>query len=168
MNYVSQKNSDYVIPNIPPGENTVYYIQMYTYICMHMYCLRVHTHMVLYNSLRIYSVHVPFSPYNVHALIRDEKELRKKEASKVKQTTRQSNTAPHPRYNVVTSLKKMYMHVHVFKREMRRKKERSKQGQINMYMSILNTHSAQLEVFQEKVVYPAYTILQYTCTCTYM
>ena len=47
-------------------------------------------------------------------LMRDEKEGRKKEASKVKQTTRQSNTA-HPRQDVTSCTRKyMYMHVHVY------------------------------------------------------
>ena len=35
----------------------------------------------------------------IHVVMRDEKEGRKKEASKVKQTTRQSNTA-HPRQSL--------------------------------------------------------------------
>ena len=105
------------------------YMYKYTHTCIHMYtsmhvyCLRVHTHMVLYNSLRIYMymymyvsftihMYIPFSPYNVHALIRDEKEGIKKQARSNKQQLRQSNSA-HPRYNVVTSPKKMYMYMYM-------------------------------------------------------
>ena len=54
---------------------------------------------VVYGMPFMLHVYTGMCIYNVHVLMRDEKEGRKKETSKVKQTTRQSNTA-HPRQSL--------------------------------------------------------------------
>ena len=103
----------------------VHCIYMYiVYTCtlyIHVHCIYMY---IVYTSTLYIHVHVVQAflyrctmnrkglmyTHSVHVLMRDEKEGRK-EASKVKQTTKQSNTA-HPRQSLFPRMYTIHVHVH--------------------------------------------------------